>query len=166
LTNANGHSNNQVIVGNLAPTDLLIEQMGRWLAAVAADTSKQPLARKVVSNKPNDVVDACWTTAGEKIVETQTLAGPGQCNQLFPVGIPPEMVAGAPIALDVIKCKLKPIEGRDYKVQFNAQQRLRLEAIFPEGVCDWSKRGVNQVKAVPWASYGPSPVNLVFDVTD
>jgi hypothetical protein len=164
LIRANGHADNQVIVGNLAPTDLLIEQMGRWLTAVVSDTSKRPLAKKVVANKPADVVDACWTTAGVKIVETQTLDGPGQCNQLFPVGVPPEYVAGAPIELDVVKCKLKPVDMGDYAVPFTAEQRSRLEAIFPDGVCDWSKRGVRQVKAVPWASYGPSPVNQVFDV--
>jgi hypothetical protein len=164
LIRANGHADNQVIVGNLAPTDLLIEQMGRWLTAVVSDTSKRPLAKKVVANKPADVVDACWTTAGVKIVETQTLDGPGQCNQLFPVGVPPEYVAGAPIELDVVKCRLKPIDMGDYAVPFTAEQRSRLEAIFPDGVCDWSKRGVAQVRAVPWASYGPSPVNQVFDV--
>jgi hypothetical protein len=164
LIRANGHADNQVIVGNLAPTDLLIEQMGRWLTAVVSDTSKRPLAKKVVANKPADVVDACWTTAGVKIVETQTLDGPGQCNQLFPVGVPPEYVAGAPIELDVVKCKLKPVDMGDYAVPFTAEQRSRLEAIFPDGVCDWSKRGVRQLKAVPWASYGPSPVNQVFDV--
>jgi hypothetical protein len=166
LINANGHADNQVVVGNLAPIDLLIEQMGRWLAAVASDTSKGRLAEKVVRNKPADVVDACWTTAGVKIVEKQTLSGPGQCNALFPVGIPPEMVAGAPIELDVIKCRLKPIDSRDYAVPFTAQQRVQLAAIFPDGVCDWSKRGVRQVKSIPWASFGPSPVNLLFDVGD
>jgi hypothetical protein len=154
-----------VIVGNLAPTDLLIEQMGRWLAAVVADTSDRSRAEKVVANKPVDVVDACWS-AGVKIVETQTLSGPGQCNTLFPVGVPPEFVAGAPIALDIVKCQLKPIDMADYTVPFTAQQRARLEAIFPDGVCDWSRRGVAQVKSVPWASYGPSPVNQVFDVLD
>jgi hypothetical protein len=30
-------------------------------------------------------------------------------------------------------------------------------------VCDWSKPGVNQTPVVPWASFGPSPKNLVFD---
>jgi Tannase-like family of unknown function (DUF6351) len=165
LINANGHADNQVIVGNLAPSDLLIEQMGRWLAAVVSDTSARTLAEKVVANKPADVVDACWTTAGVKIVEPQTLNGPGQCNTLFPAGVPPEFVAGAPIELDVIKCKLKPIDMRDYAVPFTAQQRAQLKAIFPHGVCDWSERGVQQVKSVPWASYGPSPVNLIFDVT-
>lgn len=164
LTNANGHADNQVIVGNLAPSELLLDQMGQWLTAVVADASDRSRADKVVANKPADAVDACWTTAGVKIVETQTLDGPGQCNQLFPVGVPPEYVAGAPIALDIVKCKLKPIDSADYRVPFTAQQRARLEAIFPEGVCDWSKRGVHQVKAVPWASYGPSPVNQVFDV--
>jgi Tannase-like family of unknown function (DUF6351) len=33
--------------------------------------------------------------------------------------------------------------------------------IFPSGVCDWSKPGVNQVPVVTWASYGPSPKNRV-----
>ena len=31
LVNANGHHHNQVIVGNLAPSELLIDQMGQWL---------------------------------------------------------------------------------------------------------------------------------------
>ena len=166
LLNANGRADNQVIVGNLAPGDLLINQMGQWLAAVVADPSNRSRAEKVVRNKPADVVDACWTTTGEKIVEPQTLNGPGRCNQLFPAGVPPEYVAGAPIALDIIKCHLKPIDSSDYKVPFTAAQRARLQTIFRRGVCDWSRRGVRQVDAVPWASYGPSPVNLLFDVTN
>jgi hypothetical protein len=84
LLNANGRADNQVIVGNLAPGDLLINQMGQWLAAVVADQSNRSRAEKVVRNKPVDVVDACWTTTGEKIVETQTLNGPGRCNQPVP----------------------------------------------------------------------------------
>jgi hypothetical protein len=166
LINANGHADNQVIVGNLAPSELLIDQMGQWLTAINADVSRRSLAEKVVANKPADVVDACWTTTGVKIVERQTLDGTGQCNQLFPVGVPPEFVAGAPIELDVIKCRLKPIDMSDYNVAFTSEQRKRLRAIFPNGVCDWSRRGVRQVKAMPWASFGPSPSNLVFDITD
>jgi hypothetical protein len=166
LINANGHADNQVIVGNLAPSELLLDQMGAWLTAVVADNSDRSRAAKVVANKPADVVDACWTTAGVKIVEPQVLNGTGQCNTLFPRGVPPEFVAGAPIALDIIKCQLKPIDTNDYKVSFSTQQRARLAAAFPNGVCDWSKKGVKQVKARTWASYGPSPVNQVFDVLD
>jgi len=99
-------------------------------------------------------------------VEPQVLEGTGQCNTLFPRGVPPEYVAGAPMALDIIKCQLKPIDMNDYKGSFSTQQRARLAAIFPTGVCDWSKKGVKQMKSVPWASYGPSPVNQVFDIQD
>jgi hypothetical protein len=44
-----------------------------------------------------------------------------------------------------MKCQLKPVSFADYKVSFSDAQRSRLKAIFPEGVCDWSKPGVNQV---------------------
>ena len=140
--------------------------MGHWLTAVVADTSNRSRAAKVVTNKPADVVDACWTTAGVKIVEPQVLFGTGQCNVLFPRGVPPEYVAGAPIELDAIKCQLK----RDRHVGLQGVVHLaaarRLSQIFPKGVCDWSKRGVQQVKVVPFASFGPSPENLLFDITD
>jgi len=52
----------------------------------------------------------------------------------------------------------------DYKVPFTAQQRARLGRVVPNGVCNWSKKGVKRVKAKTRASYGPSPVNQMFDV--
>ena len=166
LINANGNADNQAIYGNLAPMDMMIEHVSRWLTAVKADSSNRSLRAKVIANRPGDVVDACWTTAGVKIVEPQTLNGPGQCNVLFPVGLSPELVAGSPINADIIKCQLKPIDMNDYKGSFSTQQRAKLQAIFPDGVCDWSKKGVKQVKSTTWASYGPSPVNQVFDIQD
>jgi len=165
LLKANGHVDNHVIVGELASIPLLIEQMDRWLTAIIADTTSTTKAQKVVKNKPADAVDACWTTTGEKIVETQTLTGSGKCNTLFPVGTSSYLVAGAPIALDVIKCQLKPITSSDYKSTLSTADLTRLNQTFPKGVCDWTKPGVEQVKSVTWASFGPSPVNLLFDVT-
>jgi hypothetical protein len=38
---------------------------------------------------------------------------------------------------------LKPIDSRDYKVVFSDAEMARLKRIFPGGVCDWSKPGVN-----------------------
>jgi len=32
-----------------------------------------------------------------------------------------------------------------------------LQSIFPDGVCDWSKRGLNHVGVVVGTSYGPAP---------
>ena len=53
-------------------------------------------------------------------------------------------MAGAPIVDDVLKCRLKPIDGKDYKVTFTLDEMLKLRLIFPDGVCDYSKPGVNQ----------------------
>jgi Tannase-like family of unknown function (DUF6351) len=38
-------------------------------------------------------------------------------------------------------------------VIFTEAQRERLEKIFPEGVCDWSKPGVGQQPTIGWQTY-------------
>ena len=63
-----------------------------------------------------------------------------------------------------MKCTLKPVAAADYSVAFSPAELTRLQAIFPNGVCDWSKNG-NLTDVVTDGSFGPSPVNLVFDVT-
>ncbi|NUZ06511.1 DUF6351 family protein [Piscinibacter koreensis] len=165
LIKANGHADNQVIVGSRAPVELLIEQMDRWLTAVKADTSNRTAIQKVVANKPADAVDACWTAAGQKIVEPMTAFGSGQCNTIDPTSSAPNLVAGSPLAADIVKCQLKPVAASDYKQTLTAAQLQQIAAAFPGGVCDWSKPGVEQRPAKPWVSFGPSPVNLMFDVT-
>jgi hypothetical protein len=64
-------------------------------------------------------------------------------------------VAGAGVAADVVKCRLKAIDPADYRVAFTAKERAR-HAIFPGGVCDWSRPGVGQQPlAGTWLSFGP-----------
>jgi len=46
----------------------------------------------------------------------------------------------------------------------SASDIARLTTIFSGGVCDWTKPGVEQTPVVTWASFGPSPKNLVFNV--
>jgi hypothetical protein len=65
----------------------------------------------------------------------------------------------------VLKCQLKPVEPRDYAVALTPADLSRLRRIFPAGVCDWTRPGVGQTALVPWASFGPAPENLVFDIT-
>jgi hypothetical protein len=59
---------------------------------------------------------------------------------------------------------VKPVDARDYPATFTPQQIARLKGIFPNGVCDWSKPGVNQTAVVTWPSVGPSPRHLVFEL--
>src|SRR5262245_12331247 len=79
---------------------------------------------------------------------------PGICNSLYPVHAASPVAAGRARAGDRLKWHRKPIDFGDYKVSFTPAERLRLAAIFPKGVCDWSRRGVNQQpQKDEWLSY-------------
>jgi hypothetical protein len=58
----------------------------------------------------------------------------------------PRTAAGAPVRNDILKCRRKPVRARDYAVDLTSQQLDRLRTIFPNGVCDWSRRGYGQVR--------------------
>ena len=67
-----------------------------------------------VESKPDDLVDACWSPDGRKIVEEQTYYGPTECNRLYPSYSTPRMVAGGPLSSDIIACRLKQPDIADY----------------------------------------------------
>jgi len=153
LRKANGRVDNQVIwiypnggANNLAATvtGLAIDTMTRWLDALARDTSSSPAIDKVVRAKPAAAVDGCWTTDGTRIDEPLSLAGNGRCAGLYPPHSTPRLVAGSSLADDALKCQLKPIDPKDYGGKLSADQVQQLRQIFPGGVCDYSKRGLNQ----------------------
>jgi hypothetical protein len=61
----------------------------------------------------------------------------------------PRQVAGGPLAENILKCRLKPLDSAEYApVVFSAEQWARLETAFPGGVCDWSQPGIGQQAAV------------------
>ncbi|MBZ5623257.1 MAG: DUF6351 family protein [Acidobacteriia bacterium] len=153
LRKSNGRVDNQVIWllpnGNrqLAAMAIgtAIDTMSRWLDALTQDKSGASSADKVAHAKPAAAVDGCWANDGTRIDEPATLDGPGKCNELYPSHLTPRLVAGAPLTDDVMKCQLKPIDPRDYKVAFTAAELAELSQIFPGGVCDYAKPGVMQV---------------------
>lgn len=167
LRNANGHVDNHVILtsdGGGAGVDTTAA-MDTWLTAVKADTSNRTLAQKVVANRPRTLVDGCLIN-NTFVAETQVASGPTGCNAVYPAGTTPRMAAGGPLADDIAKCQLKPLRAADYPgVTFTPTQWIALQLTFPDGVCDWSKPGVGQQASKPWQSFGPSPTNLLFDIT-
>ena len=168
MAQANGDTGNHVMWrGNPVPFANAWSTFIQWVEAVAADASDLPAHQKVSRDKPAAAVDGCWSSATTFIAEPQVFGRlPNtQCNTLFPSYAFPRYVAGGPLAANIIKCQLKPVDLNDYQVNFTSAELTRLHNIFPNGVCDWSKPGVNQTGVVPWASFGPSPDNLVFDVT-
>ena len=151
LQKANGTFANDVMLlhggtGEGAPSlvdDYALAKMDEWLTNLQKDTSSDPILTKILRAKPADLVDSCWTPAGERIIEPQTFSG-GKCNEMYPTFAGPRAVAGGPAGNNVLKCHLKAIAFSDYKVTFSDAEKARLAAIFPSGVCDYGKPGVEQ----------------------
>ena len=75
-------------------------------------------------------------------------------------------MAGESVATDQEKCQLKPLRESDYyPVTFSAQEWSELEQIFPNGVCNWSKAGVDQRPTIPWQTYQDAAGNVVYGGT-
>src|SRR5262249_11214899 len=148
LKNANGTFANDVLL--LASTtnlptveDYAMQKMDEWLTALNKDASGDPILKKILRAKPTDLVDSCWSPTDERVIEPQTFTG-GKCNTFYPTMPSPRMIAGGPLASNVLKCQLKPVDMQDYKVPFSADERARLMRMFSEGVCDWTRPGVGQ----------------------
>lgn len=171
MVRTNGHRNNLVMLVEdgicddcslfslVSPVlEGALEAMESWLNAIAMDESIAMRHEKVVTNKPLDLVDACWDlsqTPRLKIAEQQTMDG-GACEAIYPTFTAPRIVAGAPIANDIIACQRKPIDAADYTAA-TEQDLQAISSIFPDGVCDWTKAGEEQqdLKGT-FLSFGPS----------
>jgi hypothetical protein len=168
LREANGNSDNMVIWRSTTPAALQAV-FDKWMVAYTSDKSNAPQREKVIRNKPADAVEGCYDKSTPPRFLTENLVFTAKpttkCSSLYPVYSNPRHEAGGPLAANVFKCELKPIDAKDYKVSMSASEMARLKAIFSAGVCDFSKPGVSQTPVVAWASFGPSPKNLVFDVT-
>lgn len=123
---------------------LALDTMTQWLNSIAAAPGPVTHAT-IVRLRPEIARDAYFDAEGVRHAEPMTLSGPGEANRLYPFHSDPRIVAGAPLSLDVLKCRLKVPARGDYRVAFTAAQWARLGHIFPGGVCDYSKTGVGQV---------------------
>jgi len=158
LQKANGSLGNYAMFISPAPlvplpavSEEAFELMDQWLAGIEKDTSNDPLAAKVVKNRPAGAVDSCYL-GPQKVTEWSL------CQTLFPHFASPRVVAGGPLSNDVLKCQTKPLRRDDYSVSFTDDQWARLEKTFPTGVCDWTKPGVGQDQTVlTWATFAGGP---------
>lgn len=162
LIAANGHANNQIIlVGSRVGTGAgssaavnaeVLRLMDQWLTNIGSDGSNLTRAAKVVRNRPAAAVDACFTVTGEKITDQNA------CRQLYPLHRNARLVAGEPLANNILKCQLKPLSSQAYKHPLTTDQLTRLMAVFPDGVCDYRRPGVGQNVPLKdtWLAY-PEP---------
>ncbi|TMB28288.1 MAG: hypothetical protein E6J62_17900 [Deltaproteobacteria bacterium] len=172
LDNANGTHGNHVLwrfpTNLLAPAGFTLRSfltMDEWLANIEKDKSNVSRAQKVLNDKPADAFDFC-------VLSTDPgLADPAVANKVTDFGVcdtdprlvrhhPPRQVAGGPDAENILKCQLKPLDFGDPAfggVTFSADQQARLRSAFPNGVCDWSKPGVNQAPFIGPLTFQDGP---------
>lgn len=159
LDRSNGTHANQIIwtgpvplVGDPRFASQALTVMDKWLAAIEADARDLPLAQKVIKDKPPEAHDKCTDGNGDEITDQSV------CQALYPFFQEPRMVAGEPFTGDVLKCQLKPLSASDYfPAVFTNAQWAQLQQIFPDGVCDYSKPGVEQQPTIPWMNYANGP---------
>ncbi len=104
---------------------------------------------RIAKNRPEQAVDTCFDGDAEIIAAgDQVWAGilddqvEGPCTLAFPIYTTSRIEAGGPITGDVFQCQLKPLQdarndGTYGPVSFTDEHVQRLEAIFPDGVCDY-----------------------------
>ena len=164
LQQSNGNSDNFVMWRNTTPAALQ-EVFDKWIVAYKSDTSNDSQISKVLKNKPKEAVEGCYDKAtppsfiAEKLLFSSKPNS--KCSELFPVYSNTRHEAGGPLSASNLKCQLKPVDAHDYKVSISGEEIARLKSIFPQGVCDYTKPGVNQTPVVPWPSLGPSPKNRI-----
>ena len=131
-----------------------LTQMEAWLAGIHADDGPGTAAERMLRNRPVALTDACW--AGRRRSPSRSdSASAARAPALYPTFAETRMVAGSPLASDVFKCQLKPLDFGAYGVSFTPAQQARLHATFPTGVCDWSKPGVDERPPLgTWLDYG------------
>jgi hypothetical protein len=159
LVDAWGDAGTQVLLtsalttGTADPNAYALNAMDRWLTALdASATSPRTRDRaRVIRSKPADLTDGCWQPDGTFIAERAVWQAPGTCNTLYPAFGDTRIAAGAPLRNDALKCHLKPLKTDP---RFTEAESARLRAVFPTGVCDWSRPGVGRTRlAGVWQKY-------------
>ena len=131
--------------------------MDQWLTAVERDHKRASVAQKIVRDKPSGLTDECFDGTGQKV-----------SNSLCPAGVvnvegTPRTVAGDPLTTDANKCQLQPLNRSDYAgITFTDAQWSQLQQIYPNGVCNYSKPGVDQQPTVPWLTYQNAKGQVIY----
>ncbi|MCO5314782.1 MAG: DUF6351 family protein [Solirubrobacterales bacterium] len=151
--------------GNLTPglsVQNLIPRMAGWIDNIQADQRPVSPRIKAVEGWPATLTDSCFDATGNVIAEETASVDSGTCGSLFPSGLAARQIAGGPLANDVLKCQLKLVTPADYPPGLTETELDQIRAVFPDGVCDYSKPGVEQ--ETPRDSWRALPLTGATDI--
>ncbi|MDX6665313.1 MAG: hypothetical protein QOG68_1519, partial [Solirubrobacteraceae bacterium] len=144
------------LMGDANYADQAILALDRWMAAVAKDPRSLSRAKKIIADKPKDIVDRCTDGAGTDQPESV-------CDSTVLAYSDPQQVAGMPATDDTLRCQLKPLDKADYKgVTFSDADWTQMTKVFDKGVCDFSKPGVGRHPTTPWQTYQDAKGNVIY----
>jgi hypothetical protein len=148
--------------------------MDTWLSDLNASAPKETLNsprthEQVVAGKPAGTVDFCFLLADTSF--STPVTDMALCDSDSPQAdgkgrlakrASPRQVAGGPLAENLLKCQLRPLNPLDYMSAQNpaglsAAQLARMALAFPGGVCDWSLPGVGQQAAQSPLTFAAGP---------
>jgi Tannase-like family of unknown function (DUF6351) len=149
----------------LAVTAPAFLTMDAWLSSLLISAPKASLndvrtQAQVIAAKPAVAVDKCFLTVPPDPTFSTPVFDQALCDAdpRLVKHSSPHQVAGGPLTENILKCQLKPLVASDYTgITFTAGQLTRLNAVFPTGVCDWSRPGVGQQDAVSPQTYSAGP---------
>lgn len=148
LDAAGGNHDSQTIWSPLPLPSNAIVVADKWLdqldqmQAAHPELSRQQL---VAESKPSDASDNCRFAVGS----LTNLCDAGLLRHSSP-----RQVAGGPFTEDNVKCQLRPVSDADYPAATPAQL-VQLRAMFPDGVCDYTKPSVGSTPtSLTWLSFG------------
>jgi hypothetical protein len=141
-----------------------------WLSNLNVSAPKESINsvrthEQVVAAKPAGTVDFCFLLADTTFSTPVTDMSICDSNATQADGLgrlakraSPRQVAGGPLAENILKCQLKPLNVVDYPtITFTSDQWTRLNTAFPGGVCDWSLPGVGQQAATSPMTFADGP---------
>lgn len=137
--------------------------MDTWLSNLLVSAPKATLnsvrtQAQVIDAKPATAYDLCYLTGDPTFSNPVTDMALCDADPRLKKHESPRQVAGGSIAENILKCQLKPIAAADYlPAVLTGAQMIRMQAVFPGGVCDWGKPGVGQQEAISPLTFAAGP---------
>ncbi len=137
--------------------------MDTWLSNLVVSAPKATLnsvrtQAEVIQAKPSDAHDLCYLTGDVNFTNPVTDMAVCDADPRLVKHSSPRQVAGGPLAENILKCRLKPLNPAEYAPAIlSSTQFARLEAAFPGGVCDWSQPGVGQQPPISPLDFATGP---------
>jgi Tannase-like family of unknown function (DUF6351) len=165
LRAAKGNADNQIIWFIACPLDPVnlddncaIDPTGQVLDIVAdwLSRARGHSAAQVINFKPAAAVDACLHSDGSVLYAGNDAwdgilndKPKGPCASAFPIHSTSRIEAGENQKGDIFKCARKPVatalnDGTYGNVAFSVAQQSRLQTIFADGVCDYTRGDVGK----------------------